>query len=123
MVIEPNIVRQTFTVDLVKGPLEGEIILALKDKENKPVYRATVSMGDKEYMTDNTGTVKTNLRRGKYVIKADKPGFETMIYTLEVRGGIYYLENLPQWAYLMLAVAIIALLAYSARRREKEEEE
>lgn len=119
LIIEPNISRKRFTVDLIKGPLEGEIIMSVKDSNNKAIHGATISIGNNKYLTDINGTISTELRRGKYIVKVEKPGFETKDYELEVKGRIYYLEMIPLWIYLTPITVIIAFIVYQKIRKKK----
>ena len=120
LVIEPDMIRERFTVDLIKGPLEGEIIMSVKDPNNNTVFGATVSIDNDRYMTDTKGIVSTELKRGMYTIKVEKPGFETKDYELEVKGRIHYLETISIWIYLILTTAIMALVVYQKIRKKRK---
>ncbi|RLI90217.1 MAG: hypothetical protein DRO95_06605 [Candidatus Altiarchaeales archaeon] len=91
VMIEPNITKSEFIVDLPKIPIEGKIKISVMDADRSPVSDAIVRINDVIYRTDENGAVEVDLDRGMYNVKIEKPGFKTKTFDLEVRGRIYIL--------------------------------
>ena len=89
VIIEPNITRREFNIEIPENPIEGKIRIKIMDEYNNSVGSALVTIENKLYKTDEDGVLNINLRRGKYIIKIKKPGFKTEIFDLEVKGKIY----------------------------------
>ncbi|RLI91601.1 MAG: hypothetical protein DRO95_03995 [Candidatus Altiarchaeales archaeon] len=94
VIIEPNITRREFNIEIPENPIEGKIRIKIMDEYNNSVGSALVTIENKLYKTDEDGVLNINLRRGRYTIKIEKPGFKTRITDLEVKGRIYTLFNL-----------------------------
>ncbi|RLC78130.1 MAG: hypothetical protein DRI61_10350 [Chloroflexi bacterium] len=94
VIIEPNITRREFNIEMPENPIEGKIRIKIMDEYNNSVGGALVTIENKVYKTDEDGVLNINLRRGKYIIKIEKPGFKTRITDLEVKGRIYMLKGI-----------------------------
>lgn len=119
MVIEPSINRNRFSVVILGDPIEGIVTILIGDGNSNPVREARVAINEKEYATGEEGIITTNLRRGVYNVKVEKPGFITEDYKLEIKGNIYYLETTPIWIYLIPITAIMLFIVYQKIRRKK----
>lgn len=88
--IEPDITRKSLELDF-SDVYEGKSIIKVRDEEGNPVDEAGVYVDAQRFVSDNKGEVELTIRRGMHKIKAEKPGFVSRDYEIEVKGRIYRL--------------------------------
>jgi hypothetical protein len=93
LIIEPDIERKHFNVELPKHPIEGQVLISVKDANNNPLPKATIIIDSTPYEANEDGTLQVELRRGTHQIIVNKPGYIKNTYELDVKGRIYLLRK------------------------------
>jgi uncharacterized membrane protein len=81
-------------VDLPGQPIEGSLILSVKDKDGVPIPNADVNIDIKHYTADKNGEVEVTLTRGTHEVTIQSPGYNSIKKVITVRGRIYLMRNI-----------------------------
>jgi hypothetical protein len=117
LIIEPNITRRTFNVNL-ENLVEGDLTFVVTDDLDKPVQEVKLIINSTIHETDENGVVDVNLRRGKYELKLEKAGYVTENYVIDVRGRIYALASSTSIFYV-IGLLFLILIYYFAKVYKK----
>jgi hypothetical protein len=93
IVIEPETPREKIYVAFPTHPIEGKIIILIKDANGKPIENAVVVIDSNNYQPNNEGKVLVDMGRGMHSVEVQSPGYETYTSTFEVKGRFYSIEN------------------------------
>lgn len=88
--IAPENPRETIVVTIYEQPIEGDIVISIKDVNGYPVENTDVVIDSKYYLVDERGNVHVQLKRGIHDLNIQSPGFETYSSTLDVKGRMYF---------------------------------
>jgi hypothetical protein len=91
--IEPESPRKRMVITIPQQPIEGSILITIKDETGKPLGDAEAIIDSKYYYPDKNGEVKIDLKRGIHYIEIQNPGYDTYSTTFRVKGRIYLLEQ------------------------------
>lgn len=119
--IEPIMGKNSFKVELADLITEGNVSMRVKDNSNNSVNGAILSVGGVTTTTDENGTASVYLRRGNYTVTVEKPGFTDLRENIEVKGAVYLLEKVSVYIYV-IAIFVLAVVYYEARKRLQEAE-
>jgi len=88
VVINTNVVKDTFVVDL-PGLYEGKTPIVVLNSRRSPVPHASVVIGTEYYLTDDEGRATVSLLEGINIIRIQKAGFEPYVVNTTVKPRIY----------------------------------
>jgi hypothetical protein len=94
ILISPSGKNEDMIVDLPGQPIEGSLILSVKDKDGVPIPNADVNIDIKHYTADKNGEVEVTLTRGTHEVTIQSPGYNSIKKVITVRGRIYLMRNI-----------------------------
>ncbi|MFH1721981.1 MAG: tetratricopeptide repeat protein, partial [Candidatus Altiarchaeota archaeon] len=121
LVVESNMTKKLFFVNLPDKPLEGVVDISVTDEDGQAVTNADISIDGKIFRTNAKGIVQVNLAEGTHVIEVNKPGFTSQKEAIEVGWSVKQLietEKIRRPATIVLAfIFFLGAFAFFIRRK------
>jgi hypothetical protein len=92
--VMPEVPREKITVTTPPQPIEGGITISIEDKNGNPLTDAYAIIDSRYYKPDEKGNVHIDLPRGVHTLEVQCPGYDVYNSFLNVKGRIYFFEQL-----------------------------